>query len=613
LAKPGLFSRRASRKSPPRHQDTKKGLGFPWCLGGGFVLSLGLLAGLALVHFRETPPAPRAVTRLAYLGGQPTRIHLRFLDQLESRPIAGTEGARNLPFFSPDGQWLAFHQDGKWKKVQVIGGATITLADIPNPGGGSWGADGNIILGGGGAGAGLSRVSAAGGKPEVLTRPDPKKGEQTHAWPEILPGGQAVLFTIGLAGASYENASIAVASLKTGEQRVLVEGGACARYVPTGQHQRGTGHLVYWRAGSLFAVPFDLRALQVTGSLVPVVEGVQGVTALGFADYAFSETGTLVYAPGGSEGLARTMAWVDRQAKAEPLPAPPRDYYMVRLSPDGQRIAVAIGSGPETSDIWVCDLARGALPRLTFQGSNTAPVWTPDGKPVTFQNLHEGKYTLSWAPADGSAPPETLAALDSFGSPDAWSPDGKLLLYSTARVPSRSGIAVGQSDLYLLPAPGASAGDRKPRAFLQTPSPEFGGEFSPDGRWIAYVSSESGRAEVYVRPAGMSGSGSPGGKWQVSTDGGIAPRWARNGRELFYRNRERVMAVAIEPGATFRAATPKLLFEQRFLFYSYDVSPDAKRFLFIQTGVEPDGAAAPQVQIVLEWFEDIRRRVRAGG
>jgi Tol biopolymer transport system component len=272
----------------------------------------------------------------------------------------------------------------------------------------------------------------------------------------------------------------------------------------------------------------------------------------------------------------------------------------VRLSPDGRRIAVSIGPSGEKSDIWVYDLARGALSKLTFQGDNNDPVWTPDGKRVTFRNVHEGKYTLAWVPADGSGFPETLAALDFAGSPESWSPDGKLLLYSM----NRQGTMI--RDLHLLPGPGAEAGGRKPRPFLQTPYSEFGGEFSPDGRWIAYVSSESQRAEVFVRPAGAGGA-----KWQVSTDGGQAPRWARDGHELFYRNGERLMAVALEPGSTFRAGAPRLLFQHRSLS-SYGVSPDAKRFLMLQSGLAPDGAASAQVHLVFEWFEDLRRRVRGG-
>ena len=241
------------------------------------------------------------------------------------------------------------------------------------------------------------------------------------------------------------------------------------------------------------------------------------------------------------------------------------------------------------------DLARGALTRLTFQGENDAPVWTPDGRRVTFRSLHEGQNTLSWVPAERQ---RTSGNAGGAGS----------LRLARFLVPRRQAALLDGPPGTTVRSVYAArpGGDRKPRPFLQTPSSEFGGDFSPDGRWIAYVSTETQLPEVYVRPAGGGG-----GKWQVSTDNGTRPRWARNGREPFYRNGDRVMAVTIESGAAFRAGTPKLLLEQRTMDSEYDVSPDARRFLFIQTGLEPE-AAAPQVHIVLEWFEDIRRRVRAG-
>ncbi len=282
------------------------------------------------------PAISRDGTRLAYRAGSPLRLYLRMMDQIEAKPIAGTElGAGGLPFFSPDGQWIGFFQGGKLKKVQALGGPTITLCDAPTiPSGASWGTDGNIIFGAGSP-AGLARVSAAGGKPQALTAPDAKKGERSHRWPAILPGGQAVLFAID--GGAGDNARIAVLSLRTGEQRVLIEGGTGGTrpsYVPTGPAPdgRGTGHVVYWRAGSLFAVPFDLDRLQVWGSPVPILEGVSGSASIGLAEYALSDTGALVYAPGGSKGA--TTAWHGwtgraRRSRCQRLPTP--------TSPPGSR------------------------------------------------------------------------------------------------------------------------------------------------------------------------------------------------------------------------------------------------------------------------------------
>jgi serine/threonine-protein kinase len=468
--------------------------------------------------------------------------------------------------------------------------------------GASWGLDGNIILGG--FTTGLLRVSAAGGTPQVLTTTDAKKGEVNHRWPHVLPGGEAVLFTAGRGG-SFDDARISVLSLKSGEQRVLVEGGSHARYVPTGPGAdgRGTGHIVYWRNASLLAVPFDLRALQVAGSPVPILEGVLGFPPQGFADYSFSDAGTLVFAPGGAEASTASLVWVDRQGQAQPLPAPPRSYLSPRLSPDGRRVAVAIG-GLAQADVWVYELERGALTRLTFQGSNAFPGWMPDGSRITFYSVApDKKQSLASVPADGSRAPEILAAVSDVVAYLSWSPDSKLLAFAKGPAASR--------DIFFLPA----QGDRKEKPFLQTPPSEYAPEFSPDGRWIAYTSHESGRPEVYVRPAPSAAGAAPGdGKWQISTDSGQYPRWSRSGRELFYRNLEKVMAVEIDPGPAFRARTPKVLFEGRYLptVGSWDVSADGKRFLMIKGAGEQESGPG-QVHVVFEWFEEIRRRVRAGG
>ncbi len=544
--------------------------------------------------------------RLAYRAGSPLRIYLRMMDQVEAKPIAGTDNPFS-PFFSPDGQWIGFFQDSKVKKVLALGGATMTLCDAVTgftygPGG-SWGADGNIVFTAG-PGAGLARVSAAGGKPQTLTTPDAKKGERSHRWPAILPGGRAVLFTIE-AGAGFNDARIAVLTLETGEQRVLLEGGTRPGYVPTGPGPdgRGTGHIVYYRAGSLFAVPFDLDRLQVLGSPVPILEGVAGFALAGSADYTFSDSGALVYTPGGSESNS-TLVWVDRQGQTQPLPAPSQFYSTPRLSPDGQRVAVSIGSGDQ-ADIWVYDLERKTLTRLTFQGGAQYPAWTPDGKRVTFYVSRgtERKEAIYSVVADGSSPPQTLAAVDTRAAYLSWSPDGKALAFTLG--------AVGQTDLAILPA----EGDRKVKPFLQTQAAEYAPEFSPDGRWIAYTSQETGRTEIYVRPApAAAGSGvAAGAKWQVSNDGGRHARWARGGRELFYVNGDKMMGVEIEPGPAFRARTPKMLFEGRYQTApgNYDVTADGKRFLMLRPGAGAETGPA-QVHVVLEWFEEIRRRVRAG-
>jgi len=631
-AEPAPAPAPAPAAPPPRRNR------IPWAVAAAALVA----AAAATWAWRSAPrPVPRPVTRLnvsapantpfpqvtlsrdgtklAYLTSQAggSQIQVRLMDQLEAKPIPGTEGASSLNF-SPDGQWIVFSAGGgatrRLKKVQVVGGAVITLCDAVNNIGVDWGRDGNILFGA--LSAGLSRVSAAGGKPETLTTPDAKKGERGHVLPRILPGGQAALFTIAGASGS-EDHKIAVLSLKTREQRVLVEGGSGAGYVPS--PGGGAGYVVYWRAGSLFAVPFDPGKLQLAGSPVPVLEGVSGSTRIGlltWGDFSFSDAGTLVYVPGGvTEGGLRTLVWLDREGKEQPLPAPARPYQDLRLSPDGQRVAVSIGATQGQSDIWLYDLPRGVLTRLTFQGDNNHPVWTPDGKRVTFRSTDAGKTTLSWVPADGSAPPEALAAVDGEPIPYSWSPDGKLLAF-------RRTDAKGP-DIWLLP----SEGQRTPRRWTQTQYQKHVPQFSPDGRWLAYTSSGTGpgQLEVFVQAAPSAGAPSgapsgPGARWQVSVNGGRSPRWSRDGRELFYFQQRRLHSAPIEPGAAvFRAGTPRALFEARGLGmvpvvagFAYDISPDGKRFLATKAGGSEGPSGGQQFQFVLEWFHEVRRGVQAG-
>jgi len=547
-------------------------------------------------------------TKLAYTVGNrsQSQIHLRLLDQLESKPIAGAQSSGAV--FSPDGQWVAFSEGftaakAKLKKVQVVGGSVITLCDGATFNGADWGRDGNIIFGA--IEGGLSRVSAAGGKPEVLTTPDLKKGEGAHRWPHILPGGEAVLFTIGDAGSgrlggNYDDAKIAVLSLKTRQQRVLIEGGTSPRYVPG--TAGATGHMVYYRTGAVFAVPFDLKRLALAGSPVPVLEGVSGTQSVGLAEFSFSDGGTLVYLPGSGAAAANaTLVWVDRQGKEEALAAPPRQYRSISLSPDGQRIAARIGASTQ-GDIWVYDITRDGLTRITFQGDNDRPVWSPDGKRVAFVSTQGGKTTIAWVPADGSGPVEALAAVEGWPIVQSWSPDGKLLLFVRSDGKGR--------DTWLLPGPGGAPGDRKPRRWLETPYEKRSPRFSPDGRWISYGSGN----QVFVQPFASSGTApAPGGRWQVSVDGGNTSGWSRDGRELFYQGGNKLMSVPIEPGPAFKAGTPRLLFETRYGgFPTFEVSPDAKRFLFINTAAPETAAGQQQLHFVVEWFEEVRRRVAAG-
>ncbi len=627
----------------------------PWTAG-----ALGLaIAGVAIgVLSRAPAPAPRPVvrlstplpdrpdsrpappmynatispdgTQLAVRAGTPQQIYVRPLNEFDFKPLAGTENSTGH-FFSPDGRWIGFvqfqgqGQGHRLKKIPVTGGAALTLCDVEGGmlAGASWGLDGAIVFGSSTLAKGLSRVPAAGGKPEVITKP---AKDERHWAPQIVPGGQAVLFSVGRQGQPSDDARIAMLSLKTGEQRVLLEGAAQARYVPTNGPDSRDGHLVYYRAGSLFAVPFNLRTLQVTGSATPILEGVSGFPGVGgasaFADFSFSDAGVLVYPPGSARvrGVDRTLVWVDRQGKAEPIPAPPRFYLNPRLSPDGQRVATAIfggNPGPDSpSDVWVYDLTRATSTRLTLEGRNAVPVWTPDGKRVTFTATNQGKTSLAWVPADRSGPIDLLAPVEAFDRPESWSPDGKLLLFQGRA------SATAPRGLWVL----AADGDRKPKPYVQTQAFQYGAAFSPDGRWVAYVTAESGQAQVYVQPApGPDGKPRGTGRWQISNDGGLDPLWSRSGRELFYRPGGAgglgrpggaVMAVEIASGGapgTFRPGVPQKLFEGPYLA-GWDVAADGKRFLMLKSaGADDSGAAErPQLHVVFEWFEEIRRRTRPG-
>jgi eukaryotic-like serine/threonine-protein kinase len=527
---------------------------------------------------------------LVYVGnrGGTSQLYLRPLDGFEATLIPGTEGAES-PFFSPDGQSVGFFAGGKLKRLSLGGGAPLTVCSAPINRGASWSPDGTIIFTPS-ATLGLYRVSASGGTAKPLTVPDRSKGEVSHRSPEILPGGKAVLFTIWT-GMGSENARIGLLSLETGEQRVLLEGGTYPQYV-------SSGHLVYARRGGLLAVPFDLKRLQVTGAPASVLEGVRMNPSSSVAEFSVSSDGALAYVPGGWSFGEHTLVWVDHRGAVEALPAPARGYLSPRLSPDTQRLAVNI---PGTnSGLWVYDMGRGTLTRLTESALNPRPIWTPDGKHVTFVSAPSGAYNLYWMAADGSGAAERLTTGENFQLPGSWSPDGQLLAFSEAD--PRTGW-----DLWVLKL----QGDRRPRLFLQTPYNEYAPAFSPDGRWLAYGSDETGRPEIYVRPFP-----GPGGKVQISTEGGVQPVWARNGRELFYRNGDKMMSAAIEARPMLSAAKPELLFEGHYepgIFPfepNYDVSPDGKRFLMVK-GSEQESAAT-QLNVVLNWSDELRRLAPAG-
>jgi eukaryotic-like serine/threonine-protein kinase len=528
-----------------------------------------------------SPDGSRLVYVAVHNGVQ--QLFVRAMDSREAKSIPGTDGAAT-PFFSPDGKWVGFFAAAKLKKVPIAGGNVQTLCDSSAAGGASWGTDDTIAFAPSNS-SGLMRVSAAGGKPQVLTTLDHTQGELSHRYPHFLPGGKALLFTVS-AGNGWDEKHVAALKLDTGERHVVLRGGHTGRFVPT-------GHLLYYRAGSLLAVPFDPAALEVISSApVTVAEGVTDSPAATVgANYSFSDSGSLAYVPAGPRQFERRLIWVDRKGNVEPLPSPPRAFVNLALSPDGRQAAIEIQS--DTTHVWIYDLARGTLTRLTTEGSSQVPIWTPDGKRIAYRATREGFRNVFWRAADGSGAEERLTTGETQQSPDSWSPDGKLLAFD-------QGNPTTGSDIWILPVERSPAEPGKPQAFHRTGFGETSPAFSPNGRWVAYRSDESGRSEVYVQPFP-----GPGAKWQISTDGGSRPAWAHNGGELFYVNGAKLMAVAVSTLPTFSVGKPKLVFEGRF--GDYDVSPDGQRFLMVQA-VEPE-LPATQINVVLNWFEELKQRV----
>ena len=535
-------------------------------------------------------------TRLAYVVGDGNKrsLHIRTLDQLQGSPLSGTEEAYH-PFFSPDGKWVGFVTRSELKKVSFSGGAPLTLCPVNISRGASWAPDDTIIFTPN-PGAGLFRVAAAGGEPKPLT--ELREGEASHRWPQVLPGGKAAIFSSSTSTSNFDDANIELVMLETGERKVLHRGGSSARYV-------ASGHLVYAREATLFAAPFDLRRLELTGSPAPVLEGIASNPFHGSAQFDVSANGLLVYLGGGQQLYRYKMVWVDRDGNPTPLTEEEKTYGEPHFSPDGSKLAVQVyESGRTNADVWVYDLKRGVPTRLTFDESDeAAPFFSPDGERVVFSADSSGATNIYWKRADGSGETERLTESQLTQWASSFSPDGKHIVFHQ----SNAGTA---SDIYVLPL----AGERKPEVFLQTPFTEAEAAFSRDGRWLAYQSNESGTVEIYVRPF-PSGSG----KWQISTNGGRYARWSPDGRELYYRNDDGLAVVSVDPsGGSFVADKPRQLFKGPYLSLSiygstladYDVSPDGRRFVMMEGEQQLRNT---KVTVVFNWFEVLKRTFSSGG
>jgi serine/threonine-protein kinase len=543
-------------------------------------------------------------TRLAY-APFPGPVYVRSLAGLDSELVEATKSPnfRNAPLFSPDGTALSLIEGNSifsWTRpfirVPLAGGAPVKLAEYDSFHRGDWTADGWIYWTAAYPG-GIVRVRDSGGALEPVTQLDATKGERSHRFADVLPGGQALIYTTAFEGiTSYNDARIDLWDMNTRQHKTLINGATSAVYSPS-------GYLVYARDAKLFAVPFDLSRREVTGEPMEVLAGVMMSGNTGAANFSISERGDLAYVPGTSDGGNRTLVWVDRSGKVDPLPLKPASYLYPRISPDGRSLAVEI-EGPN-HDFYFYDFARTVLSKVTTDGMSHDPVWSPDGSRVAFRSWLSGGMTMWTMPSDRSAAATRLDPSGTRQSPVAFSPDGKFLAFDQ-KSPDTG------DDTWVLPLDGSDG----VRPISQSKFGEGSAKFSPDGRWVAYSSDESGRPEIYVQAFP-----GPGLKLQVSNDGGTDPVWRRSGGELFYRNGNQMMVVAVSTSPQFKAGAPRMLWEADYSHgtgsscgmpgvasSNYDVSADGERFLMVREEPTPPSS---RIVVVLNWTEELKAKMRA--
>jgi serine/threonine-protein kinase len=550
----------------------------------------------------DSPYRSLAITRdgsrVVYHGAG--QLLVRRLDQLEPTTLTDV-GAPTAPFIAPDGQWVGFFDGPALNKVAITGGPPVTLIQNTftgsgGPFGATWSAQGTIVFATSGT-RGLRRISAAGGEVETLTTPDRARGELNHRWPEFLPDGRSLLFTItGSADVTRSGADIVLLDLETKTQTVVIRGGSNARYLPT-------GHLVYGTGGTLRAIRFDLERRTVVGTAEPVVD-TAGCSAGGAYEFDIAADGTLVYRTSGSGVLSavRTLMWVDRLGRETPLGAPAKRYFHPRLAPDGTRVVVF--GGEQERDLWMWDLARAKLTRAVLdEAGGTIPLWTPDSRRLVFSARRGDRPNLFVRPADGTGKTTRLTESPNSQHPTGVTPDGTQVVFYEVSPTEQRDIRL----VTLTPTPVVTP-------LVATRFDEAGGVISPDGRWLAYESNRTGTYEIYVQPF----PAVDGGLWPVSTGGGLQPLWARNGRELFYVAPDgALMTVAVEGrGSTWSAGAPARLIagpyyrgsEGGIATRQYDVTADGQRFLMIKEDAS-DTDSAPSIVVVQNWFEELKRLV----
>jgi eukaryotic-like serine/threonine-protein kinase len=584
--------------------EHRTGQSFRWILA---VVLVAVIVGLAAWRFKpSTSDEPHQVIRFSYelpkdttgfavsrdgkqfVYSTPRGIYLRSLNELDDKLIQGTEGNPRQPFFSPDGKWIGYWSgtDIMLKKIGISGGAAVDLCPVQRLGGAIWNSD-NTILFSDQPQLMIMRISANGGTPEVLI----SKGF-SYA-PQLLPDGKSILFT----DVSAQPYRIRVQSLESGKQKEL--------FVGQGAQYLSTGHIIYTIGNgpyNLVAIPFNLNKLEASGGPIPVLNGIMGA--------AVSDSGTLAYMPGTKEATLSTQrmpVWVDQKGKEEPIAGAPTDFSTrFSLSPDGKQVAF-IRSASGNSNVWIWDLDRGMATRLTFNElMESFPLWTPDGRRIVYQSMHlDGRNDLYMKAADGTGDIAKLGSFPFSPGPSSWSRDGKILVMAEV------GFNPLRGDITTLSMEGGHA--RKPllqEKYVQTQS-----RVSPDGRWIAYVSLESGRPEIFVRPFPEVNKG----KWQISATGGMGPLWSIDSRKLFYRSDDAVVAVGVETEPTFKPGKPEILFRANYYYWKvgqsvqpmWDIRPDGK-FMMVKE-VQPQEKTPPaeishKINIVLNWFEELKQR-----
>jgi len=539
-------------------------------------------------------------SKVVYVANQ--QLYLKAINEVDARPIPGTSQDPGAPLFSPDGEWIGFFvsSERKLKKIPLAGGASVTLAEaVEFPLGASWASNDQIFIGQGPKG--ILRVPGGGGKPETLIAA--KAGEILDG-PQLLPGGEDLLFTVAAVGgaaptARWDTAQVVVQNLQSGNRKVVVQAGSEGRYA-------STGHLTYVVGATAYAIPFDLKRMEPSGGPVPMFDGVrrsaQSQTAA--AQYSFSDDGSLVWVPGGVNADApRVLALVDRSGGRKLLPLPAAGYDTPRVSPDGKRIAVGITDSKEFN-VWTYELTGNtSIRRLTFGGTSQIGVWTPDGKRITFRSDRDGEG-LFWQAADGSGIAERLSTVEKassgvYHSPLEWSPDGKTLTFFISRGDGGGSVWTLSPD-----------GDRKPKPLFTSESSNMRRtSFSPDGQWIAYSSNEEGDFSVYVQPYPPTGA-----KYKISArTGADSPLWTPDGKQIIFADGRRLMSVDVQTKPSFAFTEPKALNIEieNTQGRPYDITPDGKQFLVMQRAAESTTTerAVQQINVVLNWFRELQERV----